>query len=80
MTIVAPSQTSISIVTTESLHHLLQSKNNNIKQQATIATIKENLNSVTESSLQHLNTQQKYNILHEILTATPEIRTPREKI
>ncbi|PZC79969.1 hypothetical protein B5X24_HaOG215559 [Helicoverpa armigera] len=34
---------------------------------------KEKLKSMTESSLQHLNTQQKYNIIHEILTAESEI-------
>lgn len=39
---------------------------------ARIAMIKENLNSVTESSLHHLNTQHKYNTIHEILTARLE--------
>lgn len=43
-----------------------------------IATIKENLNSVTESSLEHLSIQQKYNVIHEILTARPKTDTEAE--
>ncbi|XP_052738586.1 uncharacterized protein LOC128198269 [Bicyclus anynana] len=39
---------------------------------ARIAVIETNLNSVTEASLQYLTTQEKYNILHEILTERPE--------
>lgn len=37
---------------------------------ARIATIKQNINSVTET-LENLSTQQKYNIIHELLTARP---------
>lgn len=45
---------------------------------AAIATIQENLRSVTQSGLEHLNTQEKYNTIQEILTAKPKINIESE--
>ncbi|XP_022820587.1 uncharacterized protein LOC111352346 [Spodoptera litura] len=46
---------------------------------AAIVTIQENLRSMSQSCLEHLNTQEKYNIINEMLTAKPNTNQSESK-